>query len=128
MSVLKLSLVDMNNGVANEATRCFRRIFDAFSTRVRAVNPSLDVTLQHVQPRNLGELPDRSSDLILSSGGPGAPWEGYEDPWCTGYREFLDFIREQNIKTPDRAPSLMVVCHSFELAVAHFKVAELKPR
>src|SRR5437016_9401275 len=101
---LKLSLVDMNNGVANEATRCFRRIFDGFSTRVRAVNPSVDITLQHVQPRNLGELPDRAADLTVSSGGPGAPWDGYEEPWCTGFRQYIDYVGERARQEPITAP------------------------
>ena len=57
MQTPRLSLVDMNNGVTNEATRCFRRLFGAFSARVRAANPGLSVELEHVQPRNLGELP-----------------------------------------------------------------------
>ena len=83
-SRLKVCLVDMNNGVANQATRCFRRLVDGFSKRVREANPSLDVVFKHVQPRNLGELPDADTDLLLSSGGPGAPTDGYEDPWSTG--------------------------------------------
>ena len=66
---LRLCLVDMNNGVANEATRCFRRIFDAFTTRVKAANPGLEYTLKHVQPRNMGELPDNDVDLVLSRAG-----------------------------------------------------------
>lgn len=125
---LRVCLVDMNNGVANQATRCFRRLYDAFQKRVKQANPGLEVTFRHVQPRNLGELPDDDVDLILSSGGPGAPHDGYEDTWCTGYRKFLDKVVERNIVAPDTAPKALVVCHSFEIAVLHFQVAEMVRR
>ena len=118
----------MNNGVPNEATRCFRRLFDGFSARVRAVNPGLDIAFQHVQPRNLSELPDRKADLVLSSGGPGSPFEGYGDPWCTGYRNFLDHVVEARLQHPAPGPAVFVVCHSFEITVTHFAVASMVPR
>lgn len=126
---LRLCLVDMNNGVANEATRCFRRLFDGFVHRVRAVNPDLPVQFRHVQPRNLGELPDaKAVDLVLSSGGPGSPYDGFEDSWCAGYRQFLDHVMDANAQHPDTAPQVFVVCHSFEIAITHLKVAEMTKR
>jgi len=128
MEPLRLSLVDMNNGVANEAVRCFRRLLDAFAVRVRSANPRLTVVLEHVQPRNLGELPSRQADLILSSGGPGSPHDGWEEPWCKGYRTFLDSIIERTAQQPERAPMAFVVCHSFEIAIRHFRLAEMTRR
>lgn len=127
-SVLRLCLVDMNNGVANQATRCFRRIVDAFGKRACVANPSLEVVFKHLQPRNLGELPTGDEDLVLSSGGPGSPHDGYEDPWCTGYRKFLDSVVERNLAHASGAPKALVVCHSFELAILHFAVAEMRKR
>ncbi len=118
----------MNNGVANQATRCFRRIVDAFGKRVRETNPSLELAFKHVQPRNLGELPTHDEDLVLCSGGPGSPHDGFEDPWCTGYRSFLDWAVERNQSRPSEAPKVLVVCHSFELSVIHFRVAEMRKR
>jgi GMP synthase-like glutamine amidotransferase len=123
-----MCLVDMNNGVANEATRCFRRLFDAFSQKVKQVNPGLETQLRHVQPRNLGELPESNVDLVLSSGGPGAPFDGYDDPWATGYRSFLDGVVERNLADPVGATKVFAVCHSFELAVLHFGVATMQKR
>jgi homoserine O-succinyltransferase len=118
----------MNNGVANQATRCFRRIVDAFGVRVRDKNPNVELVFRHVQPRNLGELPANDEDLVLSSGGPGSPFDGYDEPWCTGYRKFLDHVVERNDERPVTAPKIFVVCHSFELSVVHFGVAEMKKR
>ena len=128
MEPLRVSLVDMNNGVPNEAVRCFRRLLEGFSARVRAANPRLSVVLEHVQPRNLGELPSRNADLVLSSGGPGSPHDGWEEPWCTAYRVFLDTLLDRAAQDKERAPKAFVVCHSFEIAVQHFRFAEMTRR
>lgn len=125
---LKLSLVDMNNGVRNEAVRCFRRIFEAFQQRVLQANPGLEITFEHVQPHNLGELPSPDVDLVMSSGGPGSPFDGEDEPWAIGYRRFLDRIVEANLRDPADAPQVFAVCYSFELAVEHFGVARMEKR
>jgi len=125
---LKLCLVDMNNGVANQATRCFRRILEAFARRVREANPGLTVELVHVQPRNRGELPPADADLVLSSGGPGSPYDGLEDAWGLGYRRFLDGVVERNLVAPALAPQLFSVCHSFQIAAVHFDIARVERR
>lgn len=118
----------MNNGVANQATRCFRRLHDAFSKRVRERNPELDVTFRHVQPRNLGELPSDDVDIVLSSGGPGSPHDGFDDAWGKGYRNFLDRALERNRATNGHGPKVLLVCHSFQIGVLHFGVATLQQR
>ncbi|WP_394828527.1 hypothetical protein [Pendulispora albinea] len=118
----------MNNGVANQATRCFRRLFDAFQKRVKEQNPHAELHFRHVQPRNLGELPDDDVDIVLSSGGPGSPFDGYEDPWGVGFRKLMDRVVEANLRDADRAPRMFAVCYSFELAVLHFGVAEMSKR
>ena len=128
MEPLRLSLVDMNNGVPNEAVRCFRRLFDGFVNRVRAANPRLNIHLEHVQPRNLGELPSSHADLVLSSGGPGSPHDGWDEPWCTRYRVFLDGVVDKAMKDPEDAPAAFLVCHSFEIAVQHFQFAQMTHR
>ncbi len=118
----------MNNGVANQATRCFRRIVEAFGARVRAKNPNVELVFKHVQPRNLGELPAHDDDLVLSSGGPGSPHDGFDDAWAVGFRSFLDHVVEKNKHAPHAAPKVLAVCHSFQLSVIHFKVAEMRKR
>lgn len=129
-TALRICYVDMNNGMANQATRCFKRHIDGLQSRVLAKNPGLRFELVHVQPRNLGEKPPRDCDLVLSSGGPGSPYDGFDEPWCTAYRHYLDYVVEQNRLAPARAPQVLAVCHSFELATIHFGVAQvsLRPR
>src|SRR5581483_7380327 len=125
---LHVCLVDMNNGVANQAIRCFKGIIETFRNRVAETNPAIDVVLTHVQPRNLNELPPERFDLMLSSGGPGSPFDGYEDPWSTGYRKVLDRIAHANAKDDPEAPKALLVCHSFELGILHFGVGQMQKR
>lgn len=124
---LHVCLVDMNNGVANQATRCFKTIVENFRGRV-AESSNVDVVFTHVQPRNLGELPPEKVDLLLSSGGPGSPFDGYEDAWCTGYRKALDRIVDANRKTAHGSPKALLVCHSYELGILHFGVGAMQKR
>jgi GMP synthase-like glutamine amidotransferase len=125
---LRLCLVDMNNGVPNEAMRCFRHIVEAFVGRVHAENPALEVRVSHVQPRNLGEVPPDACDLYLSTGGPGSPFEGYDLHWCTAYRSFLDGIVNEQLRRGDCSRAVLVICHSFEIAIEHFGFAAMAAR
>ncbi len=125
---LRIGLIDMNNGVANQAIRSFRSIIAAFSERVRARNPGLTVTTSHVQPRNLGEAPPADCDLYLSTGGPDAPVDGFKEPWAAGMRSFFDRIVDGQLQHGTSAPYLFAVCYSFEIAVMHFGIAAMVPR
>lgn len=118
----------MNNGVPNEAVRCFKRLIEAFASKARAANPGLQTPLVHIQPRNLGEVAPRDVDLVLSTGGPGSPHDGFDDPWALAYRSFLDYVVEQTQKSPLTAPSIFAVCHSFEICTLHFQVARMRER
>jgi len=128
LTPLRITYVDMNNGLPNQAARCFKLLIDVVANAARAANPGLEVSFEHVQPRNLGEQPSPETDLIVSSGGPGAPTDGFDDPWCTGYRAALDRVVERTIARPDDAPAAFVVCHSFEISVLHFKLARMAER
>lgn len=125
---LRIGLVDMNNGVENQGIRCLRGLIAQFIGRVLAHNPGLQTALCHVEPRNRGEQPPDDCDLYLSSGGPGSPHDGYDDPWCTGYRSFLDRLITEAAVRGDACRSLFVVCHSFELTVLHTAVARMELR
>lgn len=125
---LRIGLIDMNNGVPNQAIRSFRSIIAAFAERVRARNPGLSVTTSHVQPRNLGEAPPADCDLYLSTGGPDSPVDGFKESWAPSIRSFIDRIVDGQLQRGSTAPSLFAVCYSFELTVMHFGLAEMIPR
>jgi GMP synthase-like glutamine amidotransferase len=126
--IVRIGLVDMNNGVPNQGMRCFRRILDRFEQRVRESNPGVVFQREELQPRNRGDIPRGPYDFVLSSGGPGSPREGIEKPWAAGYFQFLQDVFDHNQRDAATAPKLLAVCHSFELAVLHFGVARMERR
>jgi hypothetical protein len=125
---LRIGLIDMNNGVPNQAIRSFKSIIATFAERARARNPGLSVTTAHVQPRNLAEAPPPDCDLYLSTGGPDAPVDGFKESWATGLRTFFDSIIEGQLQRGTTAPALFTVCYSFEIAIMHFGLAAMIPR
>lgn len=125
---LRIAIVDMNNGVPNQAMRCFQRLLHGFEQRVHEKNPGIVFKRFVLEPRNRGHIPSGPYDLVLSSGGPGSPFEGIEDAWGVGYRKFLQDVFDLNQRDPATAPKLLAVCHSFELAVIHFEVARMVKR
>lgn len=127
-SPLRVGLVDMNNGVTNQAIRSFRTIIQTFAERARCANPGLECVVQHVQPRNLGEAPPDDCDLYLCTGGPDSPVDGFREAWAPGFRHFLDRIVEGQQREGAAAPAAFAVCYSFELATLHFQVASIIPR
>lgn len=125
---LKICIIDMNNGHPNQAMRCMRLLVDRFVGLVRARNPGLPFSLSHVSPRDLGHELPRDADLYISSGGPGSPYEGDDQPWFRSYMRFLHDLSETAAAHPDKSPSLFVVCYSFQLAVRFFGLGRVIER
>ena len=111
----------MNNGVTNEAIRCFRRLFDGVRRPGAGGQPqAVQSTWSTSSPGTSASCPSHQVDLVLSSGGPGSPHDGWEQRWCTGYRHFLDWMMDAAVHRPDAPPAGFLVCHSYEIAVQHF--------
>jgi GMP synthase-like glutamine amidotransferase len=125
---LRIALIDMNNGVENQAMRCLRSIATRFHEHTKASNPQLEMEIVHVSPRDKGEAPPDDCHLYLSSGGPGSPYDGDGQQWTTDYYRFLDNIVDENIAKGEAARGLFGVCYSYEMIVRHFKLATMAPR
>jgi GMP synthase-like glutamine amidotransferase len=125
---LRLCIVDMNNAHVNQAMRCLRSIAGTFFERVREVNPGLVCELAEVSPRDTNAPVPRDCDLYLSSGGPGSPFEGDQEPWYADYDLFSKGIVESAAVAGPETRAMFAVCYSFELIVRQFKVAHIGPR
>lgn len=125
---LKICIIDMNDGHANQAMRCLRLLVERFVGTVHSKNPGLPFFLSHVSPRDLGHEPPRDADLYLSTGGPGSPFDGDGAAWLEDYYRFLNELSDTAAAHPQAAPSLFVICYSFELTVRHFGIAKVAPR
>ncbi len=125
---LRVALVDMNNGVENQAMRCLRLIVSRFHDHAKVTNPDLELDVVHVSPRDKGEAPPDDCHLYLSSGGPGSPYDGDGQPWTTDYYRFLDGVVNDNHARGPAARALFGVCYSYEMIVRHFGIATMAPR
>jgi homoserine O-succinyltransferase/O-acetyltransferase len=125
---LRLCIVDMNNGHVNQAMRCLRGIARNFFDRVEATNPGLACDLVEVSPRDTNHVIPRDCDLYLSSGGPGSPFEGDDQPWYADFEAFSKGIVESAIVGGPEMRSMFAVCYSFELLVRQFRLALIAPR
>ncbi len=108
----------MYNGEPNQGMRCIIDIISRF-------NHLLEFKIFDI--RGQQEFPDlQSYDIFVSTGGPGNPLEG-DGVWDKRYGEFLDDIVKWN-RTNDVKKHTLLICHSFQIACSHFKLAEITKR
>jgi homoserine O-succinyltransferase/O-acetyltransferase len=74
-------------------------------------------------------VPDMSYDIYLSSGGPGSPTESEGLEWDNLYFEWLQKMEDfNNNPTNVQKKYIFFICHSFQLACRHFKIAKITKR
>jgi len=119
MSRLRLAILDLYNGIPNQGMRCIREIVEQFAD-------SIDYVVFDV--RSDGQVPDLSFDLFISSGGPGDPLDGEgEGGWQENWNGWLEGVYQHNLKNVDKK-FVFFICHSFQMAVQHFKLAQVIAR
>lgn len=119
MSRLRLAILDLYNGIPNQGMRCIREIVEQFADR-------LDYDVFDVRAE--GKLPDLSYDVFISSGGPGDPLDGEgEGGWQENWNAWLDRVRQHNLAS-EQKKFVFFICHSFQMAVHHFQLAQVVAR
>ncbi len=118
----KIAILDMNAGQPNEGMRCIKMLVEQFFE-----NEEVGGDYQIFDVRTNYELPELLDyDIFISSGGPGSPKENGEK-WEKKYFRFLDEIYGHNL-LEERKKYLFLICHSFQLACLHWKLAKIKRR
>jgi GMP synthase-like glutamine amidotransferase len=107
----------MNNNVPNLGLGNIVEIVKDFSDEVES---------QVFDVRHKGELPDTTWDIYISSGGPGDPLEG-DGNWDKRYFALMDELWLHNASNPNKKYAFFI-CHSFQMMVHHFGIAEIVPR
>ena len=123
-TTLRVAVLDMNDGVANQGMRCLRQILGAFDGQV----DGLSVLWDEFDVRRQNQVPDLRYDLYLCSGGPGSPLESEGMEWENRFFALLDALRAHNADADNPRKVAFLICHSFELAVRHFGLCDLVPR
>ena len=115
---IKVAILDLYEGRANQGMRCIREILNTYSEegRIEIVWDEFDVRLKN-------EVPDMSYDVFISSGGPGSPLESRYTEWDETYIKWLKEIERWNFNPQNEQKKyVLFICHSFQLACRHYNV------
>ena len=121
-NTIRVALLDLYEGQVNEGMRCIRDILQQYG---KAHGMHLAVTEFDVRLKC--ELPDLHYDIYISSGGPGSPL-ATEAEWERLYFNWISQVEQYNQHTQEPKKHVYFVCHSFQLAVRYFKVAQVTKR
>ena len=121
---LKIAILDLYEGHANQGMRCIREIINQYS-ETNQINISWD----EFDVRLKNEVPDLGYDLYISSGGPGSPLDTVDTDWEKEYFRWLRSVEKWN-NDPANAikKHIFFICHSFQLACRHYKIGHVTKR
>lgn len=115
---IRIAILDMYDGEANQGMRCIIDIINRFNQIV---------SFKIFDVRGKSELPEINKfDIYISTGGPGNPLEG-DGNWDLKYYDFIDELTVWN-KEKAVKKHVLFICHSFQMACKHFGLAEITKR
>ncbi len=117
-NTIKVAVLDLYEGKANQGMRCIREILDLYTEK-----NNLEISWDVFDVRQKLEIPDMSYDIFISSGGPGSPLESRYKDWDDAYFKWLNEVERWNAN-PDNVfkKHVLFICHSFQLACRHYNV------
>jgi len=120
---MKIAILDLYDGEANEGMRCIRQLVDQFKDQM-----SLPVSAEVFDVRQHLEIPDTSFDVYISSGGPGNPLASIGSAWEANYFELMDAILKHNRENPQHPKFVFLICHSIQIFCRHYGYAKVSKR
>jgi len=121
---VRIAILDLYEGAANQGMRCLREIISEWSTK-----NNYEVELCEFDVRQKNEVPDLSFDIYISSGGPGSPLESEGLEWDNKFCDWIGAVEEWNNGTENFPKKhVFFICHSFQLACRYYKIANVCKR
>jgi len=115
---VKVAILDLYEGVANQGMRCIREILSQFN-----IDNTINITLDEFDVRQKNEVPDMNFDIYISSGGPGSPLESKGSEWEAIYFHWLQKVDRWNSNAENAQKKyVFFICHSFQLACRHYGI------
>jgi len=81
---IKVAVIDMNNGAANQGMRGIIEILGKYQQE-----HDVEFALEIFDLRQKGELPGMEHNLYISTGGPGSPYDGEGLEWENRFFDLL---------------------------------------
>ncbi len=121
---IRVAILDLYEGFANQGMRCIREILNSF-----AADNGLKLDLHEFDVRLKNEVPDTTYDIYISSGGPGSPLESEGSVWESYYFDWLRQIEQFNENPGNKIKKqVFFICHSFQLVCRHYNIADVSKR
>jgi homoserine O-succinyltransferase/O-acetyltransferase len=121
---VRVAILDMNEGRPNQGMRCIREILNQFGDA-----NNLELEWDEFEVRLLKQVPSLQYDIYISSGGPGSPLESEGSEWEAVYFEWLNNVMHFNADASNfQKKKVFFICHSYQLACRHFKIATVCKR
>ena len=115
---IRVAILDLYEGHANEGMRCIRDLLRAFDNSNKA-----DIEWDEFDVRRKNEVPDMSYDIFISSGGPGDPLVSRYSDWERVYFTWLKNVERWNANPANSQKKFVFfICHSFQLACRHYNI------
>jgi homoserine O-succinyltransferase/O-acetyltransferase len=121
---VKVAILDMYEGAANQGMRCIREILNQFADA-----NGIDIEKTEFDVRRTAEVPTLDFDIFISSGGPGSPLDSEGTTWENNFFAFIQQVLDFNSNPANEVKkSVFFVCHSFQLACRFFNIAQVNKR
>jgi homoserine O-succinyltransferase/O-acetyltransferase len=114
-SFLRVAILDLYEGAANEGMRSIRELIEELSADFH-----MPLKYDVFETRLTGAIPDLTYDAFISSGGPGSPIDSEGSYWERKYFELMDGIHEYNLENPIGKKHVLLICHSFQVYCRHY--------
>jgi GMP synthase-like glutamine amidotransferase len=121
--VIKVAVLDLYNGIANEGMRGIREILERYK-----VKNDLDLTYDIFEVRRNCEMPGIDYDIYISSGGPGSPLDTEGSEWEKKYWTLIDGLDAHNRSDDPQKKYGFFICHSFQLMCRHYDLGYINER
>lgn len=120
---MKIAVLDLYEGEANEGMRCIRALIEQFND-----DSSYPVTYEVFDVRQKLEVPNLSFDGYISSGGPGSPITSQGSEWEQRYFTWMDSLLKFNRENPFQKKQVMLICHSMQIFCRYYNYAKVTKR
>lgn len=122
-NTIKVAILDLYEGQANEGMRCIRTILSDWSkaNHQPIVVKEFDVRLNK-------EVPGLDFDIYISSGGPGSPLETEGSAWEEKYFGWVEQLSAWNDGSNFPKKHAFFICHSFQLFCRYFQLGNVCKR